>query len=127
MDLDDLEHNTRDGLHIASLAGSWIAVVMGFGGLRDHGGELSFAPRLPQHMTHLTFRLGWRGRTLQVSVQDGRASYELVDGDALEVSHHGDRITVEPGQPLELDVPPIQSRPEPTQPPGRAPRRRRER
>jgi alpha,alpha-trehalose phosphorylase len=127
MDLNDLEHNTRDGLHIASLGGSWIAAVMGFGGLRDHGGELSFAPRLPQHMTHLTFRLGWRGRTLQVSVQDRQASYELVDGDALEISHHGDRVTVEPGQPLELEVPPIQPRPEPSQPPGRAPRRRRER
>ena len=47
MDLDDLEHNTRDGLHIASLAGAWIAAVAGFGGMRDHGGQLSFAPRLP--------------------------------------------------------------------------------
>src|SRR5215813_13077084 len=45
MDLDDLEHNTRDGLHIASLAGSWIALVGGFGGLRDHGGQLSFQPQ----------------------------------------------------------------------------------
>ena len=47
MDLGDLEHNTRDGLHMASLAGSWIAAVAGFGGMRDHGGELSFRPRLP--------------------------------------------------------------------------------
>ena len=35
MDLGDLEHNTRDGLHMASLAGSWIAAVAGFGGMRD--------------------------------------------------------------------------------------------
>ena len=47
MDLHDLEHNTRDGLHIASLAGAWIAAVAGFGGMRDHDGELTFAPRLP--------------------------------------------------------------------------------
>ena len=47
MDLHDLEHNTRDGLHIASLAGAWIAAVAGFGGMRDHGGKLTFAPRLP--------------------------------------------------------------------------------
>ncbi len=47
MDLDDLEHNTRDGVHIASLAGAWIAAVAGFGGMRDHDGELSFTPRLP--------------------------------------------------------------------------------
>jgi len=126
MDLDDLEHNTRDGLHIASLAGSWIAAVMGFGGLRDHGGELAFAPRLPQHITHLTFRVGWRGRTLEVSVQDQRAVYELMDGEAMEFFHHGDRVTVDPDQRLELEVPRVEPRPEPTQPPGRAPRRRRE-
>src|SRR5881398_1684028 len=56
IDLDDLEHNTRDGLHIASLAGSWVAAVAGFGGMRDHGGELAFAPRLPEALTRLTFR-----------------------------------------------------------------------
>jgi alpha,alpha-trehalose phosphorylase len=127
MDLDDLENNTRDGLHIASLAGSWIAAVMGFGGLRDHGGELYFAPKLPQHMTHLTFRVGWRGRTLRVSVQDQQATYELLDGDALELHHHGDRVTVQPGETLRLAVPAPPQRPEPKQPPGRAPRRRRER
>src|SRR6266511_5566073 len=46
MDLDDLEHNTRDGVHIASLAGAWLAVVAGLGGMRDHDGKLTFAPRL---------------------------------------------------------------------------------
>ena len=45
MDLEDLERNTRDGLHIASLAGSWIVAVAGFGGMRDHDGTLTFAPR----------------------------------------------------------------------------------
>ena len=44
MDLDDLEHNTRDGLHMASLAGSWLAAVAGFGGFRDHGGQLLLRP-----------------------------------------------------------------------------------
>ena len=44
MDLDNLMDNTRDGLHIASLAGSWIAAVAGFGGMRDHGGELVVPP-----------------------------------------------------------------------------------
>ena len=57
MDLGDLMHNTRDGLHIASLAGSWIAAVAGFGGMRDHGGELSFRPRLPAALTRLEFRV----------------------------------------------------------------------
>jgi alpha,alpha-trehalose phosphorylase len=127
MDLNDLEHNTRDGLHIASLAGSWIAAVMGFGGLRDHGGELRFAPRLPSHMTHLTFCVGWRGRTLRVQVQDRTATYELLEGEALELFHVGEKVTVSPDEPLQLRVARVRPRPEPKQPPGRAPRRRRER
>jgi alpha,alpha-trehalose phosphorylase len=44
MDLHDLEHNTRDGVHIASLAGAWLTAVAGFGGMRDHDGTLTFAP-----------------------------------------------------------------------------------
>src|SRR6202012_4284220 len=46
MDLDDLEHNTRDGIHIASVAGTWIAAVCAFGGMRDHSGQLRFIPRV---------------------------------------------------------------------------------
>ena len=46
-DLHDLHDNVRNGLHMASLAGAWTALVAGFGGMRDHGGELTFAPRLP--------------------------------------------------------------------------------
>ena len=73
MDLDDLEHNTRDGIHIASVAGTWIAAVAGFGGMRDHGGELSFSPRLPGALTRLRFRLMFRGRSLLVDVSHEQA------------------------------------------------------
>ena len=68
MDLDDLEHNSRDGVHMASLAGAWIAAVAGFGGMRDFGGELTFMPRLPDQLTRLRYRLGFRGRVLEVKV-----------------------------------------------------------
>ena len=67
IDLQDLEHNARDGLHIASLAGTWIALVAGFGGMRDHGGTLSFAPRLPDGLTGLSFTIVRRGLRLRVS------------------------------------------------------------
>ncbi|HEX7299929.1 MAG TPA: glycosyl hydrolase family 65 protein, partial [Solirubrobacteraceae bacterium] len=125
MDLGDVERNTRDGLHMASLAGAWMAAVMGFGGLRDHDGELRFAPRLPTRLSRLAFRLGWRGRTLRVEVSDRTATYELLAGDALDIFHCHERATVVPGEPLRLPVPPLTPRPEPPQPPGRRPQRRR--
>ena len=80
IDIADLNHNTKDGLHIASLAGAWSAVVHGFGGLRDYDGRLSFSPRLPPALTRLSFRLAYRERRLQVEVRDSEATYTLHRG-----------------------------------------------
>ena len=82
-------------------------------------------PKLPPPLTRLAFRLGWRGRMLSVEVCDSKASYTLVEGAALDIVHYGDRMTVEPGTPLKVSVPPLDPRAEPHQPPGRAPQRRR--
>jgi alpha,alpha-trehalose phosphorylase len=124
MDLRDLEHNTRDGVHIASLAGSWIAAVCGFGGMRDHDGELTFAPRLPQRLERLAFRLLFRGRRLKVEVTKHAATYTLLAGSPLRVGHHGKGITVADGSPVREPIPPGVERPAPSQPPGREPARR---
>jgi alpha,alpha-trehalose phosphorylase len=124
MDLHDLEHNVRDGVHIASLAGAWLAVVAGFGGMRDHDGTLSFAPRLPARLQRLTFRVLFRGRCLEVAASKTEATYLLHDGEPLEVKHHGEEITVSSATPVRRDIPPAADRPAPSQPPGRAPRRR---
>jgi alpha,alpha-trehalose phosphorylase len=125
IDLDDLQHNTRDGLHIASLAGTWIGAVAGFGGMRDHGGVLSFTPRLPQALTRLAFRLCFRGRRLLVEVGHEQATYSLLEGSSLEIVHHGARVTVDAQGPLSCPIPPPPGREPPSQPPGRAPQRRR--
>jgi alpha,alpha-trehalose phosphorylase len=124
MDLDDLEHNVRDGLHIASLAGAWITAVAGFGGMRDYGGELRFAPRLPERLTRLAFRLRWRGRRLKVEVSDSAAVYTLLDGEPLEVRHFDEPVTVGE-KPVRLTARPTAAvRERPAQPPGRTPARR---
>jgi alpha,alpha-trehalose phosphorylase len=124
MDLHDLEHNTRDGVHIASLAGTWIAAVAGFGGMRDHDGELTFAPRLPARLERLVFRLLFRGRRLKVDVNKAEATYTLLDGDPLEIGHHGQTISISTEEPVARPIPPPVGRPTPKQPHGRAPMRR---
>ena len=124
MDLEDLEHNTRDGLHIASLAGTWVAAVAGFGGMRDHGEGLAFTPRLPGAIPRLAFRLVYRGRCLAVEVGPGAASYRLLRGEPLEVTHYGEPITVTADDAVSRPIAPLPPRPAPSQPPGRAPARR---
>jgi alpha,alpha-trehalose phosphorylase len=125
LDLADIHHNTRDGVHLAALAGAWIAAVAGFGGMRDHGGWLSFAPRLPEALERLAFRLTFNGRLIKVEVDHRQARYTLRDGAPLEISHHGDPLTIAPGQPVTRKIPPAPRREPPKQPPGRAPARRR--
>jgi alpha,alpha-trehalose phosphorylase len=124
MDLHDLERNTRDGIHIASLAGAWIAAVAGFGGMRDHDGKLTFAPRLPQRLERLTFRLLFRGRRLKVEATKAEATYVLLEGEPLELGHHGKTITVSTSNAVTQPIPSPPERGTPTQPPGRAPARR---
>ncbi|GAC1364720.1 MAG: glycosyl hydrolase family 65 protein [Actinomycetota bacterium] len=137
MDLHDLEHNVRDGLHMASLAGVWIAAVSGFGGMRDYGGTLRFAPHLPGALERLAFRITYRGRLLKVDVTHHQATYSLLEGRPLTFFHHGEPLTLSmaeqdaaptsPGVgfgPLSRSIPSLPAREAPLQPPGRAPARR---
>lgn len=77
VDLRDLHQNSRDGLHIASLAGAWIALVEGFGELRQHGDRLCLSPALPDTITRLAFRVRWRGMRLLVEVTDDEVECSL--------------------------------------------------
>ncbi|HEX2374287.1 MAG TPA: glycosyl hydrolase family 65 protein [Actinomycetota bacterium] len=124
MDLGDLEHNSADGLHVASLAGVWTALVAGFGGLREHEGMLSFAPQLPDRITRLSFTLRWRDLLLGVDIEPDRATYTLRDGPdgSLSFRHDDKDVTVTTGTPV---TEPTSRRtpmlPHPPQPPGREP------
>jgi alpha,alpha-trehalose phosphorylase len=125
MDLHDLEHNTRDGLHIASLAGAWTALVAGFGGMRDHNGVLTFAPRLPDGLTRLAFTIRHRGMRLRVHTDGRQATYTLKDhGSTMQLVHHGTLLTVDSGVPVTCSVPQAPVPPIVRQPVGREPRRR---
>lgn len=128
MDLRDLEHNTRDGLHLASLAGTWTAIVAGFVGMREHGASLSFAPRLPKGVSRLGVGLVIQGRHLRVEATQGLTKYWLTEGEPLEITQFGEVITVTQSDPVVCQTPagatgPLLDKP-PTQPYGREPEHR---
>ncbi|MBK5224837.1 MAG: glycoside hydrolase family 65 protein, partial [Acidimicrobiia bacterium] len=119
VDLRNRAGNTADGLHLASLAGSWMVAVNGFGGMRDQGDQLCFAPRLPAAMDRLTFRLGYRGRQLRVELRPDAAAYELRSGAPLDIVEHGEIVTLTAGEPLVRPYPPFDPPPPVSPPPGR--------
>jgi alpha,alpha-trehalose phosphorylase len=125
VDLQNLHHNTDNGLHLAALAGGWSALVAGFGGFRAGHGELAFAPRLPPAIGRLAFHVRYRNRSLRVEATAGEARYELRAGESIGLTHHGEALVLSPGSPVTRPIPPVTPRPSPTQPPGRAPVSRR--
>ncbi|QFU92281.1 Alpha,alpha-trehalose phosphorylase [Amycolatopsis sp. YIM 10] len=123
-DLHDVHNNVRNGLHMASLAGAWLATVAGLGGMRDHDGSLSFAPRLPRGLDRVAFRLIFRGSHFSVEITGAEAGYRLISGEHLDIRHHGEKVTVT-DTATTLPIPAAPDLPAPAQPPGRAPARRR--
>ncbi|QBI04179.1 glycoside hydrolase family 65 protein [Pseudoduganella albidiflava] len=104
MDLDDTHGNTCHGVHTAAMAGTWLGVAQGFGGMRTDGGTLRFAPTLPARWRGYRFRIHLRGCLLEVGVAAAGTRYRLVQGDALHFSHHGKAITLTAAQPEHMEA-----------------------
>jgi alpha,alpha-trehalose phosphorylase len=125
LDLEDVEHNTRDGLHLASLAGAWIAFVFGLGGMRDSRDILEFAPRLPDGLTRLKFSILRHNQRLSVEITTSATKYALYQGEGpLQIVHHGETLTLIGSEAIIRPIPEAPQRAQPSQPPGREPHRR---
>ena len=132
-DIRNLHDNVDDGVHIAAAGSTWAVAVAGFGGMRDHAGRLTFAPRLPAKLTRLEFRLTFQSRTLLVDLHrqgsdggDGSqaVTYRLLAGDPFETAHHGTPVRLEANRDVTVAVPEGPNPDPVTQPAGRAPLRR---
>lgn len=119
VDLHDLHHNAKDGLHLASLAGTWMVLTMGFGGMRAHNGILQFDPRLPANISRIAFNVLVRGRNLRVVVTDTEATFSLNQpAEPLEIKNAGEIITVTHEEPIVRPIRRLPDRPRPKQPAG---------
>ena len=102
LDLEDLHGNTQDGLHMASMGGTWLSVVYGFAGMRTWNGELSFCPKLPDGWAQYEFCVCWRGSRLRVSITQEHAVYILTEGERMTFLHNGRVVCVTDGQPVRI-------------------------
>lgn len=96
LDLDDYNNDTDDGCHITSMAGTWMSVVKGFGGMRVRDGRLHFAPYIPDQWKAYSFRLEFRNRVVRVKVSKEKTETLLESGDPLEIIMNGKPVKLEP-------------------------------
>ncbi|HCZ36408.1 MAG TPA: family 65 glycosyl hydrolase [Cytophagales bacterium] len=95
LDLDDYNNDTEEGCHITSMAGTWMSVVKGFGGMRVRDGKLHFTPFIPDQWKSYSFRLEFRDRVIKVKVgAGGKVDTVLEHGEPLEIIMNGKSITL---------------------------------
>ena len=89
LDLDDYNNDTEDGCHITSMAGTWMSVVEGFGGMRVHDGLLAFNPFLPAKWDSFSFHIGFRGALLNIKVSKAGVQINNVSETDIKVLVYG--------------------------------------
>ena len=102
MDLADVHANVEQGCHIASMGGTWMAIVYGVAGMREHNGRVTFDPRLGSVIEGLRFNLTVQGRRLAVDIEGrkGQVTYLLREGAPLTIGHLEEEVALEPGTPV---------------------------
>jgi alpha,alpha-trehalose phosphorylase len=99
MDLADVGGNVKHGCHIASMGGTWMAIVYGLAGLHDWDGEIRFRPSPPRRGERISFPLRIRDSSLLVDIRQEEVIYTLRDGEELVFSHEDEEIRLTPKEP----------------------------
>jgi len=103
LDLDDYNHEVEEGCHITSMAGTWMSIVEGFGGMRILNGMLSFTPRIPSQWKRYAFKINFRGQILEIRISHTECTFKLEGTKELEIMINKERIIVTPN--IEITIP----------------------
>ena len=96
LDLDDYNKEVHEGLHITSMAGTWMSVVEGFGGMRIKDGKLSFNPKIPELWNGYSFKINFRNQILKVVVKQDETNFELNGTEDLQILVNGKEVIIAP-------------------------------
>ncbi|WP_343613387.1 glycoside hydrolase family 65 protein [Flavobacterium sp.] len=80
LDLDDYNKEVEEGCHITSMAGTWMSIVEGFGGMRVKNDQLHFSPKIPKEWKGYSFKINFRNQILKVAVNHNETTF-TIDGD----------------------------------------------
>lgn len=96
LDLDDYNHEVHEGLHITSMAGTWMSIVEGFGGMRVKNNILEFSPKIPKQWEGYSFKINFRNQILKVNVGQNDTHFELDGTLAIEIKVNDKLVSIQP-------------------------------
>jgi maltose phosphorylase len=96
LDLDDYNHEVEEGLHITSMAGTWMSIVEGFGGMRVKNNTLSFEPKIPKQWNSYSFKVNFRNTIVKINVQQNGTHFTIDGNEELTIIVNEKSIKVTP-------------------------------
>ncbi len=96
LDLDDYNKEVEEGCHITSMAGTWMSIVEGFGGMRVKNDMLHFEPKIPKEWEGYSFKINFRNQILKIAVQQNETTFSLEGDKEIKVFANGKEVLVEP-------------------------------
>ncbi|SEB48901.1 maltose phosphorylase [Tenacibaculum sp. MAR_2009_124] len=96
LDLDDYNKEVEEGLHITSMAGTWMSIVEGFGGMRIKNDKLNFSPKIPKEWEAYSFKVNFRNQIVKVSIGQDKTTFELNNGEELNIIVNGEEVLLSP-------------------------------
>jgi len=97
LDLDDYNKEVKEGCHITSMAGTWMSIVEGFGGMRVKNDTLFFAPKIPDQWEAYSFKVNFRHQILEIRVYKDKTEFKLEGDQEIEISVNGKPLSLKPG------------------------------
>ena len=94
LDLDDYNNEVKEGCHITSMAGTWMSIVEGFGGMRIVNDQLCFTPRIPEQWEAYSFKVNFRNKIVKIEVTAGKTSFSLEGDGPIDIVVNGNKVTV---------------------------------
>ena len=102
LDLDDYNHEVEEGLHITSMAGTWMSIVEGFGGMRIKDNKLSFEPKIPKQWKAYSFKVNFRDKIIKVNVSQKETTFELRGEEDFTITINNKSKTLTPNELLSV-------------------------
>ncbi|HJV15809.1 MAG TPA: glycosyl hydrolase family 65 protein [Bacillales bacterium] len=102
LDLENTHGNTKDGLHMANMGGTWLAIVFGFAGLRIKEDGISFYPALPKKWKGYRFSIQFQGRSIQIEKASDQTILTLHNGKSLSIKVYNQSYLLKPNEPIIL-------------------------
>ncbi|HOK61873.1 MAG: glycoside hydrolase family 65 protein [Tenuifilum sp.] len=104
LDLDDYNREVKEGLHITSMAGTWISIVEGFGGMRVRNNMLTFNPLIPDKWKSYSFKVWFRDNILKIMVTSSQITINNESGNAITLKIYGVEHSVPASSSISVPV-----------------------